>query len=189
MKKILSILMPTLVERREIRSDLVAKLRDQIAKTGPKLADLLILEDDRQNTTGLKRNRLLDDSTGLFVAFVDDDDNVSDNYVREIVETIDQSGGELDCVGIVGEMIKDGDISRFIHSINVSGWYDKERKIYFRFPNHLNPVRREIAVSERFPETSYAEDRIFSDKLRASGRLKREILIGKEILYYYRCRG
>lgn len=50
----------------------------------------LVLYDNRHRSVGLKRQALLDAARGRFIAFVDDDDAVSGDYVPQILATIQQ---------------------------------------------------------------------------------------------------
>jgi glycosyltransferase involved in cell wall biosynthesis len=77
---LLSILIPTLESRKEEFHRLYEKLSNQII--GNSLADeveILYLLDNREYSLGFKRNRLIEKAIGRFVAFIDDDDDVSDN--------------------------------------------------------------------------------------------------------------
>ena len=128
---------------------------------------------------GRKRNELLDRAQGDYIAFVDDDDLVSSDYVTKILEAI-QTGP--DCCGMEGEITFDGKNPRkFIHSLRYDHWFEKDN-VYYRNPNHLSPVKRLLAVATRFPDISYVEDREYSKNLLP--RLKTEVYI-PGIIYYY----
>jgi hypothetical protein len=55
--------------------------------------------------------------------------------------------------------------------------------VYYRCPNHLNPIKREIALQVMFPELSRGEDRDFS--MRVKRLLKKEEYIDG-IIYFYK---
>ena len=139
-----SILIPSLVDRKEKRDELTRFIMGQAAGTRLELAvEILTLTDSGSWTTGKKRNDLLGAANGAFLAFVDDDDWVSDNYVEEVIVAI-RSNPNLDCLGIVGIISTNGMERRFVHSVAVRTWHEMNG-IYYRPPNHLNPIRASIA--------------------------------------------
>lgn len=163
------------------------QLGELLAAFGPQLVDrpasVIVDSDNGEVTIGAKRNRLLRKATRKYVAFVDDDDMVDSKYVELILRAI-ASRPEPDCVGIVGAIVEYGAITwTFRHSITVGRWCkDKANRIYYRTPNHLNPIRRGLALSVGFPEKSFGEDRAFSDKVRPM--LNTEKFIDRPIYFY-----
>ena len=181
--------MPTLRERASLRAPLVKKIQDQVTALGG-LAELILFEDDRQFTTGHKRNVLLTKAGGKFVSFVDDDDDVSDWYVRDIVDTIIQHP-DLDVIGMWGiiEWLNEGGRKNtFIHSL-VCGDWAFSGDIYYRPPNHLNPIRAEIVRSLAYEDKTISEDFSWSTSMQRLGLLKYEVFLGGKPLYHYRCGG
>ncbi len=97
-----SILIPTLDNRHEQFSRLYERLNEQInEKFLAKEVEVLYFSDNKQHSLGFKRNKLIEWAKGKFIAFVDDDDNVSDDYVPIICRTIKENP-DIDCVGIKG---------------------------------------------------------------------------------------
>lgn len=184
---ILSLLIPTLESRRAQFTALCDGLRRQIAAGRlESQVELLSLCDDGARPTGAKRNALLEQAAGEFVAFVDDDDEVSGDYVMRICEAIRRRPG-IDCVGIKGVITFRGLHPRiFVHSIRYSD-YSSAGGVYTRPPYHLNPMRRSIAQAYRFREVYYSEDIDWALRILADGRLRSEEFIDA-ILYYYRSR-
>ena len=162
------------------------KLSNLLACLEPwKTDEVEVLIDADAGTTGAKRNRLLDKSCGQYVAFVDDDDIVVPEYQSLIMEGINMG---VDCVGIQGILLENDmpehlNTWRFRHSVTVTNWCkDKGAKIYFRTPNHLNPVKREYACATRFPDITIGEDRVYSNNLKR--HLKTEHFIEQTIYHY-----
>jgi hypothetical protein len=184
---ILSLLIPTLEARRTQFNALHNTLARQIAAGGlDSDVEVLALCDNGAQPTGAKRNSLLERAVGEFVAFVDDDDEVSGDYVTRICEAIRRNPG-IDCVGIKGLITFRGRHPRvFVHSIRYSD-YSSAGGIYTRPPYHLNPMRRSIAKAYRFREVYYSEDIDWALRILADGRLRSEEFIDT-ILYYYRSR-
>ena len=184
---LLSILIPTLEERRDSFRRLMEKLDRQIA--GSSLAEqveILCFLDDRRHSVGHKRNWLVEQARGEFVAFVDDDDGVSDEYVPMICRAILENP-EIDCIGIKGRITFAGKSPRiFIHSIQYREYFSRGG-IYYRPPYHLNPIRREIARRYRFADISYSEDIDWAMRVCRDKVLRNEYFID-EIIYFYASR-
>lgn len=143
------------------------------------LVQILTDVDDGSISIGQKRNQLVDKATGDYIAFIDDDDAVADDYIIKIIGATET---RPDCCGIEGIITTDGGNPRkFIHSIKFDKW-SFEDNIYHRYPNHLNPIKSDIIRSIRFPEINHGEDRDFSDKIRQL--LKTEVYIDNPIYYY-----
>jgi glycosyltransferase involved in cell wall biosynthesis len=176
MNKRLSILTVTMESRIPVFQNLARVLKLQSNNE----VEMLAISDKGERSIGAKRNDLLDAAKGDYVTFVDDDDMVSPFYVSSILEAIKQNP---DCCGIEGIITqKYIGPKKFVHSIQHEDWFEKD-DIYFRCPNHLNPIKREIALDTKFPDLFYHEDRDFSMKLK--GKLKTEVYIKTPIYFYY----
>jgi len=184
---LLSILIPTLESRRRQFAALHETLARQIADGGLEAeVEVLWVRDNGEKPTGWKRNALLDRATGAFVAFVDDDDLISPDYVSLVCEAI-RRRPDVDCIGITGIITFRGRHPRvFIHSLRYSD-YSSAGGVYTRPPYHLNPIRRVIAVTFRFREVSYSEDIDWALRIQEDHRLRSEEFI-ETALYYYRSR-
>lgn len=179
--KNLSILICTLPKRKAMFDVLLEHLFSQI-KTNNLEDEVEVLWNWRTDiTTGYKRNLLLDESTGKFVVFIDDDDEVHSEYVFLINETI-KNNSDIDCIGINGIITFDGLREKpWNISIDNKEWYETPEK-YFRTPNHISPVLASIAKVCRFPNITYAEDKEYSERIKK--HLKKEAKIEKPIYHY-----
>ena len=172
--KDLSILICTLEDRRESRIPLFDKLASQEVKE----MEILYNEDNGQKSIGAKRNELMAKAKGLFTVFIDDDDDVADNYVKLILDEVSMA---IDCIGINGIMTTNGiNPEQFFISIK-HGW-TKAQGVYFRYPNHISPIRRKHAQKVRFPLKNFAEDYEWATAL--VGHLKTEATIVQPIYFY-----
>jgi Glycosyl transferase family 2 len=175
-KIIFSILIASLESRKFHLDHLMSILNKQ--KTSE--IEIVVNVDNGAKTIGDKRNELITAAHGEYIAFVDDDDEVDTEYVSLILSAIKKS--RPDCVGIKGIITKDGrHPKQFIHSIKVQKWCE-QRCIYYRYPNHLNPVKRELARRVIFPSKSWGEDRDYSDIIRKL--IKTQEMISKSIYFY-----
>jgi glycosyltransferase involved in cell wall biosynthesis len=184
---LLSILIPTLESRRELCQQLCQKLGQQIRENAlDEDAEIVWLLDNGEHSVGFKRNTLIERAKGEFVAFVDDDDDVSDDYVPLICRAI-KDHPDIDCIGIKGIITFAGRHPRlFIHSVQYQDYFSKDGT-YLRPPYHLNPIRRDIAGRYRFEDISYSEDIDWAMRLCRDGALQREYFLDR-IIYFYRSR-
>lgn len=165
MSKDLSILICSLARRNNYLIRLRECLRPQICDR----VEILVSIDNGELTIGEKRNKLLNDACGKYVAFVDDDDMISDKYVELILNAADKNP---DVIGMHLLMYYDKRLAGLTyHSTQYKTWSDRKSNVdenltfYYRNPNHLNPVRRELATQIGFPHQNMSEDDIYSQNL------------------------
>ena len=144
--------------------------------------ELLIAIDDEKLSIGNKRNLLLNNSFGEYIAFFDDDDEPTPIYISEVMNGINQG---VDACSLHGELTTNGiNPQIFLHSKEYKGWYEKN-KILYRFCNHLNCIKKQIALQVKFPEISHGEDKDYSTRLQLSGLVKTEYKV-KDTIYLYK---
>lgn len=156
---LLSVLIPAIPNRFEKAQRLFKKLS---ALSDGMEIEVLCLFDNKKRSVGLKRDALVQIAAGKYLTFVDDDDDVYDDYIGKIIEAINN--------------FKDADVIVFNEHVRINGgniftvrfgieyenqqcrqvdgkWIDITRK-----PFHSCVWRSEIAKSEHFPDASYGED-------------------------------
>lgn len=183
-KKIkLSILICTLKSREKLLSQLLDVINEQ--KTDE--VEILINSDEGEKKIGTKRNELLEKANGEYVCFVDDDDTITYDYVSSILNCLKKSP---DAVGIELNYYQDNKlIGIAYHSSKNDSWFEKKSTKdayimeYYRTINHLNPIKREIALKVKFPEINDGEDYDFS--IRLAGLINSEEYINHPIYNYY----
>jgi glycosyltransferase involved in cell wall biosynthesis len=148
----LSILIPTIPPRLSLEfPSIVSQLNDQL--NGRKDIELIGLCDNFSWTVGEKRNKLLSLASGKFVAFIDDDDEISGDYIEEVV------------LGIVNNPNAE------LISFNVKMWAERlieyeqiKEKIdggYVLLSNqaaHIYVWNRQFISNHKFPDISFGED-------------------------------
>lgn len=175
----LSILICSLRSREKSLNSLLENLEKQKTSEIEIITDI----DNGEITVGAKRQRLLERASGLFVAFIDDDDLVSSQYCSEIRKSIlGHPRGLPDCCGMQG-LWHIGKETKYIF------WglqYDWERigKRYYIGTNHITPVRREIALQAGFPDISSGEDQEYGRRVRKIAKVESKI---DTPLYFYMC--
>ena len=175
----LSILIPTLVERRATCEQLKNDLREKFERLCPGLR-LEIAEalDNRQMSVGLKRKNLLAAAKGKYVVFIDDDDNVTDAYFEDFLGCFQAN---QDVMRIYGDMAG----HTFVHSTEypLSGKMYSNGK-FVRPPNHLNPMFAEIAKLIIFEDATRGEDLKWTISLAKTGLLHSEFRSDPSRIHY-----
>lgn len=157
-------------------SVLLQELERQI---GPR--DVEILVDRSEGTTGAKRNRLLSEAKGKYIAFIDDDDAVSHRYIDLILEAVKDNP---DCLSLIGVMTTNGNNpKRFVHHLDYDKYFEKDG-VYYRPPNHLNVIRASIAKRYLFPDKTFGEDTEWAMAICNDRALGYQVSVN-EVLYYY----
>jgi len=153
----LSILIPTIPERIKVLSKLYDKLLLQVGER----ADVEILSfcDNKKRSIGYKRDALVQCANGKYCVFVDDDDDVSIDYVSEIIKRTDK---DYDVIMFNTMSYLDGKPCKIRVSLDVVNeeveLVNGKYKDCNRQPFHTSVWRTEIAKSERFADVGYGED-------------------------------
>lgn len=176
-----NILICTLDERKITFERIYNKLKKQIADAHLEdKIEILFERDNREKTVGLKRNILLERSVGKYISFVDDDDDVHEQFIAMVHKKLQENA---DCVSLIGEITFDGKNKKiFKHSIKYDHYFE-EGNVYYRPPNHLNPIKRNIALQASFTDKYYGEDTDWAMSLSKRGLINTEAVI--DIPYYY----
>lgn len=162
---LLSILIPTTIDRRNVFTPLRAELISQIERLDLiGTVEVLHIEDNKEISVGLKRQKLLELSKAKWIVYFDSDDEPYSWYIEDIYKAITENEG-IDCIGINIDMTTNGaKPQRCCHSLkypvwseNVDGWD------YVRNVTHRNPVLRELALKVGFENIRFGEDKIYSD--------------------------
>jgi glycosyltransferase involved in cell wall biosynthesis len=153
----------------------------------PDEVEVIVAKDNFKLTVGAKRNILLEESTGDWTTFVDDDDTVDPRYCELIVDALKKHNP--DQIGYRLKMYSNGRYAGkpTFHSMakcRKMEWYETKEG-YFRPTTHLNPIRSEISTAFKFPDISVGEDRGWSKQILDSGLLKTEHYIDSDLYCYY----
>ncbi len=175
----LSILICSTNARAPMLRRLTGYLRAQMREY-PREVEMCVLVDDGEMSIGANRQALLERAVGHYVAFVDDDDGVSHDYVTRVLGAVQEGA---DCVSLRGVITTDGvRPEAFHHSLQYDRWFTRADGLYCRMPNHLNAVKRELALKAGFPSKSFGEDHEYSRALQPL--IKTEATVDS-VLYYY----
>lgn len=177
-----SILICTLEERQDVFSRIFEKLNRQIAANGLQdKIEVLYFCDNREKSVGYKRDILMHQSQGFYVNYIDDDDDVHDDYIKMIFEALME---KPDVVSLVGIITFDGlNPKYFIHSLDYNSYFE-ENRIYYRPPNHLNTMKRSVASLFNFLPISNGEDTDWAMRICISNLLQSQVTIHEPYYFY-----
>lgn len=175
----LSLLLATVENRAAIFALLHAELLKQ-AEGKP--VEILVACDAKQISIGKKRQNLLEQATGDYVASIDDDDWISTDYVDRMLKAAEAG---KDCIGFeIQCTFNDSKPVKACTSMKYKIWGEHEDGYRFtRSIYHKSGVRREMALKAGFPDMRYGEDKIFS---QAVMRLVKTEEFIPHVMYYYR---
>lgn len=194
---ILSILVPTTPDRDTFTDNLINQFFVQLGHTdlipphefgiyryqwADKDTEVVFYKDEKKYSIGHKRNTLIDNALGEYVAFVDSDDRIGDNYFKHAFKGINMGADACGLTGII--TVDSKNPKKFVHSFQFDHWYEKDN-VYYRNNNHLNVIKKSIAEEIKFPEINSGEDHDYSKRLYESGLITTEYWDENEIIYYY----
>lgn len=152
------------------------------------LVEILWDRDEGVKPVGAKRHDMLERATGQYVTSIDDDDEISGDYISSIVAALDGLEVMPDCIGFDIDCYGYADDPTTLETARVSrryiGWKENVDGFrYVRCPHHLVPIRRELALKSGFPRDKRSgEDADYSLKLLGLQLLKNEVFIPR-VLY------
>ena len=180
----LSILIPTLPQRAALLRRLRTQLEPQVAAR-PTSVEVLTLMDDGAMPTGTKRNQLVQMACGRYVAFVDDDDRISPDYIQTLLDGI-QSEPDAVCIRGVYKELGTGRSGEFIDiPYQPQGCVTSGSSVsYLRGIQHLDAVRRDIALAVPYPAKWIDEDREWTRAMQLTGKVEQWREVDHPIYHY-----
>jgi cellulose synthase/poly-beta-1,6-N-acetylglucosamine synthase-like glycosyltransferase len=135
--------------------------------------------DNAHMKVGTKRNKLMDAAKGKYLTYVDDDDTLDKDYIKEILAATDK---DVDVITYKAVMYSSG-VKKYdvIYDPRLNKDYEDETTAYRR-PNHLMVWNRRKIMGIRFPPQSFGEDYIFARNVSRRIRSFHEI---DKVLYSY----
>ncbi len=179
----LGILIPTVDSRAYQLAELINEINLQIDSLNA-FESVCIYFLNNNKKTGDKRNELIDTANCEYVWFVDDDDMIMPNAIKNILQALESNP---DALAINGIMTTDNKDERqwFIAKDNpYIADYSTGKEVYLRYTNHITPIKKEIAKLIGFPSVSNFEDKDYADRLKESGLIKTEVLVQEPVYHY-----
>jgi glycosyltransferase involved in cell wall biosynthesis len=178
----LSILIATIEERREQFNALRGHIKKQIAGLESDV-EIISACDNKEMSIGAKRDVLYKMAHGKYSVMVDDDDSLSDDYIKLVLPALKT---EPDCVGYKEYVNFNGEARASIFSLRFKEWENcrpvRHGIWYHRTPFCKTPIKTEICRKVGVKDMRFAEDHDFAKRVYPF--LKTEVFID-EFLYYY----
>ena len=181
----MSFLIATIPGREDSLRALVDSIYEKRGRVCPDLTMEICIEfDNREQSIGIKRQKLLERARGKYLVFLDDDDEITDAYVEDLWATIQ---GGYHVMRLRGQIHQ----YTFTHSIaNKLTDPMANQDTFLRPPNHLNPMMSDVAKMVRFKDAFRGEDFDWTIRLARAGFLTHEYQSdASRIHYIYRLRG
>lgn len=175
------IMIPTVVDRPEQFQRLVGTLAPQVAKYNGDI-QVMVLWNNYETELSELRQVMIEHATADYINFIDDDDNVSDDYCDKIYPLLDG----VDYIGFRVAFYQQGQKQKqVVHSLTSEGWFDNGEG-YFRRGTLINPTKREIMLKAGFKASDYRkgvpEDTAYATNV--DPYLKTEHFIEEEVHIY-----
>jgi hypothetical protein len=128
---------------------------------------------------GTKRNLMVAMAQGRYVQFVDDDDRVADDFIPTLLAA---TGTGADCIVFQAEVRLNGGPAKLCYYSKDTGADYNTPDAYYRIPNHICCIRRDVSLKSSFPNVLYGEDAGYGKVLLPHLHSEHKI---DRVLYYY----
>lgn len=162
------------------------KLQDQLytqlnalAEADQERVEIIVLTDNKQMMLGHKRNVMVEMAQGKYIVFVDDDDRIAADYIATLLKATEK---DTDSIVFQAEVSLNGEPAKLCHYSKDFGVDYNKSNAYYRIPNHICCIKREVSLKSSFPNLLYGEDAGYGKLLLP--HLKTEHKIDR-VLYYY----
>jgi len=143
-------------------------LNELVHQSFNKPVEILYIGDNMSMTVGDKRNIALDSFKGEYIAFVDDDDMISEDYIDSLLEAIETSP---DVITFRVDQLYNGkkDRKQVFERVHRRILDPTLRRKYgspvlTMPPNHLCCWRRNV-IDQRFPSKNKGEDHAWAERM------------------------
>lgn len=141
--------------------------------------EIICLIDNKKIMLGDKRNQMVNIAIGDYVTFVDDDDDIADNYVEKLYLATDSKADVI--TFRVDVSLNGGEYKPCYYSKDYPNDYN-EPDSYHRLPNHIMCIKRELVLATPYKSILRGEDSAFAKDLLP--KIKTECALN-DTLYFY----
>lgn len=174
----LTLLILSLPNRLQYLDPLLRRINKQIVREP---VQVLYLGDNKSVTVGEKRNLVLSLAKGRYVAFIDDDDMIAEDYIKEVLEATKTNPEVITFNYVKTNSGQDAKEHRYYKNNGRSIYQSPDRTHYKLLPNHLCVWRKDV-ITEDFPEKNLKEDHIWAERM--DGKYNHVVNIDKTLYYY-----
>lgn len=182
---LLCVCIPTVVGREAQFEALFNKIGNQVRDLGlTKEIDCIVFKDNKEISIGLKRDKMYKLSKAYFTVQIDDDDDVPDDYIKTVYDTL-IANPDVDCLGYIERVVMDGVTKYSKISKEFADWADPSndaRFNYYRTPFFKVPIKTSICQQVGVSDMRFGEDHDFARRIKP--HLKTEVFIDKAMYYY-----
>lgn len=179
----LSILIPSVHTRRNTFlpkiQDEVYRQIDELSEFNKAQVEVITLSDNKKMMLGDKRNLMVEMAQGEYIQFIDDDDKISPDFIKSLLKAIKS---EADVITFQVSVSINGAKPKIAH---YSKDYQRDYNTpdgYYRIPNHISCVKKEVSLKSSFPSLKYAEDQAYAKLLLQHIKTEHKI---ERVLYHY----
>lgn len=181
---LLSILVPTIPNRityfyPRLMNDLLNQIKEY------NNIELIALFDNKKRTIGKKRQEMINMVQGKYIVFIDDDDRISSDYIREIMFAINLNI-DVDCIVFNTETCINHSSTKVLCKYGIefekNGYINKTNTEWRGKPAHTMVWKSDIVKSHQYNNLAHGEDVDWVYK--AYKDIKKQHRIDK-VLYYY----
>lgn len=181
---LLSILILSCPSRRKIHlQTILDKVEGQIDLYPKAEVEVLVFYDNKKRSVGEKRNNMIQMANGKYVTFLDDDDDVADNYISVMCDTLLENP-DIDSLTFGCRYTDISSNHTFIckYSKHYSTRVTSNGICTIPGHPHINPIKKEIAIKNQYKHTNFGEDTTWSNEM--CNIVDTELMID-DVLYYY----
>lgn len=184
----LSITIPSLPTRTDNLKRLYSKIESQIPAES-KDVEILSIVDNKTMSIGRKRQLLFQVSRGQYICQIDDDDDISEDFVSSLLQAIEETKGIPEVINYIQRCNLDGSIL-YVHPSIIHPQDDRntitdnitEIKTMYRYPWHWSCWRSDIAKQGMFYDCNWGEDTLFPKIMKTI--VTKEYFIPKVLVHY-----
>jgi hypothetical protein len=134
--------------------------------------------DNRETSVGLKRQDLVQKAKGKYCSFIDDDDEITDEYVHDLHMTMKGSYHVMRLRGRIAPYTFTHSIANTLKSPMAMG------EVFLRPPNHLNPMMTDVAKFVHYKDALRGEDLEWLIRMASTGFLTYEYQTDPSRIHY-----
>lgn len=175
----MTFLIATIPGREASLQRLVSSIHEKCRQIAPEMKyDIQIAFDNREMSIGKKRQQLLESATGKYLAFIDDDDEITNEYIEDLWHTIRGKFSVMRLRGRIHPYTFTHSVSNKLNASMATG------DIFLRPPNHLNPMMTDVAKLISFKDAFRGEDLDWTIRMARSGFLTHEYQSDPSRIHY-----
>lgn len=184
-RPVLTLAILTIPKRKKSFEELIHQISSQLVDNNLDNEDNpveVLYSIDTEKTIGEKRNDLLLEATGKYIAFIDDDDFLHKDYIKKMLEACNKN---KDCVELHVQVVSNDHLNNCIFHYHLSHPLEPKKlqpDVYIYPISHLCAIKTRIAKLAKYPHKNVGEDVEYAREIHP--HLK-TMAFTDDVLYYY----